>query len=375
MARKRRTGSNRPATDAKSRVSDRLTTRNNNFDALRLTVAILVVCVHSYALSGSAPRGSMIYNQHWSTLVVGVFFIISGFLVTSSWFNRRSLGSFLKARALRIFPGLGAVVVIAAFIMGPLVTTLPLAAYLRAPQTWFYLSNVTLYGVNYLLPGVFAHNPYPAFVNGSLWTLEYEFTCYLVVAALGRTGCLNALTVGSLFLMSIIGTSVRAGFGQSIYGFAPFYAVQFSMYFFAGSILYFLREIIPLDGRLALCATIAPLLVTAYGGVPGISFVFCVSYLVMYLAFAPWLRTASLFHRIGDFSYGLYVVAFPVQQVLAWAYHGHIGLWRMLAFSLSISLALAVLSWYGIEKKVLAFKSSMARRKTRTGVASPESSA
>lgn len=154
--------------------------RRNNFDALRLVASLAVVAGHAWPLTGvsAAPRlgGHLVHHD-----AVYVFFAISGFLITTSWFRSPHPLRYLRNRALRIFPALVLVVIATVFVIGPLVTSSP--DYLGEPATWSYLGNIALVA-QYELPGVFQANPVTA-VNGSLWTLGAEFACYLGVLAVG----------------------------------------------------------------------------------------------------------------------------------------------------------------------------------------------
>jgi peptidoglycan/LPS O-acetylase OafA/YrhL len=113
-------------------------------------------------------------------LGVDIFFVVSGFLVTGSLLARGSLGAFLRARSLRIFPALTANAFGSALVIGPLVTRLPLARYFASGQTWAYafLNSTTWpWGVTWMLPGVFTGHPAGPAVNGALWSLPWGFRC------------------------------------------------------------------------------------------------------------------------------------------------------------------------------------------------------
>ena len=154
----------------------------NSFDLLRVLAAVAVIFHHVAPLSGRPIV--RLFSTDFGELGVGVFFVISGYLVTASWRRTPALWPFLKKRLLRIEPALAVSLAVTALVFGAYATSLPLADYFRTPQVWLYVArNALLYPVTYDLPGVFAHNPLPLQVNGSLWTLRLEFTCYLAVAA------------------------------------------------------------------------------------------------------------------------------------------------------------------------------------------------
>jgi peptidoglycan/LPS O-acetylase OafA/YrhL len=81
--------------------------------------------------------------------------------------------------------------------------------------------------------------------------------------------------------------------------------------------------------------------------------------LVLALAYLPggFIRH---FNRFGDYSYGLYIYAFPVQQSIAALIPG-VGVAAMIALSFVVSLLLSIMSWHLIEKRALALKGSYAK--------------
>jgi peptidoglycan/LPS O-acetylase OafA/YrhL len=161
--------------------------RDNNFNLIRIVAALAVLVTHSFAVAigtGDAEpfRGSL--GMTMGSIAVDVFFITSGFLVTSSLLNRQSTIEFIWARAVRIFPALLVMLFLTVFVFGVLFTSLPISTYLSLPKTYIYLVKCgTLFmGVDYTLPGVFASNPYKSVVNGSLWTMPYEVCMYAILA-------------------------------------------------------------------------------------------------------------------------------------------------------------------------------------------------
>jgi len=155
----------------------------NNLDAVRLAAAWLVLYGHAFIFLG-LPEPLFLSWLPLGPLGVLIFFTISGYLVSQSWARDPSLPRFLARRALRIFPALAVCTLLSVLVLGPLLTTLPLADYFASPHTVGYLRNIALY-IGYYLPGVFEHNRVANAVNGSLWSLPVEFAMYLVIAAVG----------------------------------------------------------------------------------------------------------------------------------------------------------------------------------------------
>jgi peptidoglycan/LPS O-acetylase OafA/YrhL len=154
-----------------------MTGRQNNFDAVRLLAAISVIFSHSFLIAEGTQ------NREWLILLTGnqsilglagvfVFFAISGFLVTQSFEETANPLRYLTKRALRIFPGLFIATLVSAFVLGPLVTDLPLGAYLsRAEPYQYVVGNTLLDQTVHELPGVrFVDSPVGLEINGSLWT-------------------------------------------------------------------------------------------------------------------------------------------------------------------------------------------------------------
>lgn len=178
----------------------------NNLDAMRLVAAVLVVVGHCYALAiGSTqafPYGDITGDPIFrltrgqifgGTLGVDFFFLISGFLVTRSWLRCRDSADYLWRRALRLCPAFFAVSLLGGLLIGPLAAA-SREAYASAFELFPFLKSVALLQQPHM-PAVFLENPYPGEHNGSLWTLRYEATCYLLVAVLGLMGAYRARVV------------------------------------------------------------------------------------------------------------------------------------------------------------------------------------
>jgi peptidoglycan/LPS O-acetylase OafA/YrhL len=338
--------------------------RQNNFDALRLIAAISVIFSHSFLISEGTQ------NREWLILLTGnqcilgltgvfIFFAISGFLVTQSFEQTANPLHYLAKRALRIFPGLLMATVVSAFVLGPLVTTLPLGAYLSRPEPYEYvLGNTLLDQSVHELPGVsFIDNPVGLEINGSLWTLRLEFMMYLMVLGLGL---LRLLTVRATLLLLAFGIAclhfemldelekwgwifqLLSGWGWLVGFFA------------AGMALYKLRHTRILDGRIALLALAGLVL-----SVPLRQFITLFPvfgcYLALWLALSPRLPVIPA-ARFGDLSYGLYIYGWPVEQVVIWFCAGRAAWWQVFLIALPATAALAFLSWHLVERPMLRLK-------------------
>lgn len=321
--------------------------RNNNFDALRFLGALLVFVSHAtfaptgtlaadplYALSG----GQMTLG--W--IGVGMFFVISGYLITQSWERRRGALAFFRARALRIYPAL-VVVVLGIFLIGGAISNNP--NYFTNPSALSYLGNIVVPFSQNHLPGVFENQPSGG-VSDNFWTLRYEIGAYVLLAAMGTLGVWRRDTVLVLFLL----TSFVFALGGSATNNGWF---DLPRYFLAGAVVYLYRDKLRWTPTFALLSLAGLALFTLTGGMK-LAFSVFGTYLTLYLAFAPWLRIQR-FGKYGDFSYGLYLSGLFVQQLVQRA-DPALGMLANFVVSFPIALAVAVVLWYTVEKPALGLK-------------------
>ncbi len=336
--------------------SDRIPGQNN-LDFLRLVGAVLVLVGHHYVLNDLPAIGAFRSGIH--TLGVKIFFAISGYLISKSWYSDPSLYRFAARRIVRIFPALVCVVLVSVFVLGPLATHRELGEYFYDNQTIRYFENIVL-RIRYRLPGVFENNHRPG-VNGSLWTLPVEAIMYCLVAVVGIFGrrlkkieWMIWVTIGLLLvLMKVDARSENTLDGLIFYGIGIKSAVNVSVYFVFGSVLFILRRYIPLNpvvGFVFLLILMIPF--------PGIFYYiegFMFSYFVLSIGLlsTPIIRDAS---RFGDFSYGIYLYAFPVQQYFIYTKLFADKFYVQLLFSALVTFIFAYMSWHFLEKRALAFK-------------------
>ena len=339
-------------------------TRRNNFDALRLVAAASVVFSHSFLIAeGTQDHEPLIWltgNQSILGLVgVFVFFAISGFLVTQSFEETGDPWRFLMKRALRIFPGLFVATLLSAFVLAPVVTTLPLGLYLsRAEPYGYVLGNTLLDQTVHELPGVrFVDNQVGLEINGSLWTLRYEFVMYLMVLALG---VLRLLTVRVALLLLAFGVAdLRFNLLDETEKWGWFFQLLSNWAwlvgcFAAGMVLYKLRHTRIFDGRIALLALAGLVLsVPLRQFLPLFPLFGC--YLALWLAVTPRLPVIPA-ARFGDLSYGIYIYGWPAEQGVVWLLGGRAMWWQVFLLALPAATALALMSWHLVERPALRLK-------------------
>lgn len=365
---------NDAASKRRQTLEDYVGGRDNNFNLIRFLAAFAVLLSHSYALStGDSSREPL---RGWlgmsaGDVAVDVFFMTSGFLVTGSLIARQSVLSFATARALRIYPGLLLSIVVTIIAVGLWFSSQSLASFFLDRETWRYLAkNGTLVtGIAYNLPGVFEFTPFRLAVNGSLWSLPYELGMYALLAMAWLAVAIVRLPLskyfaGAVALILVLALGAEVGL-LHVSRIEPLTWHLVAM-FFAGSCLYLFRIRVPVDRRLfalLLLALIGASISTNKRAF-AITYLFTMPYVVLYLSYVPG-GLLRRFNRLGDYSYGTYIYAFPVQQMLAASVPG-IGPLQMLGASFAITTILAVLSWHWIEKNALALK-------TRAGAATAPS--
>ena len=343
----------------------------SGFDYLRIGLAVAVVGVHSLRITTgpdaleavSVPMAALI------NLILPLFFGLSGFLVAGSLERVRDLRVFLAFRALRIFPALTVEVALSAAVLGLLLTTLPTSEDLTDPLTARYLANAAGI-VSFRLPGVFGANPTQE-VNGSLWTVPYELECYILLSVLAlltvarRPRLLAGLVLvwGLLLCASTVLNVSDTGMAVTVAG-AETARVSVSYLlvpsFLAGVALYVIRDRVPFSNALTAAAGLLAWACLLSPWTYGLA-----TFPAAYLAAGLGLQTPpkSRLLRSGDYSYGVYLYAYPVQQAvwqLAPAGQSYVG---NLVISLVCVSLFAVFSWHVIEKPALRLKTVFFGRK------------
>jgi peptidoglycan/LPS O-acetylase OafA/YrhL len=343
--------------------------RASGFDYTRLVLAVTVVLLHTVSISYGANADAVFWYGPLKPiyrLVVPMFFALSGYLVASSLERSKTIGVFLGLRVLRIYPGLAAEVLVSALILGPLLTTVPLHDYFKAPEFRHYLWTVT--GDNHynLLPGLFTKNPMTSAVNGQLWTLIYELLCYIVTAILALLGIfrLRAISIFSVVILTFGFIAVRfwkygGHFPHSAGVFPGFFLV---VVFLSGLTIYLYRDIVPWSGKIAgACGLVSVVLV---GLIPYGEYAspLPIAYFTVYLGLINFRRIGIV--KGTGLSYGIYLYGWAIQQtvtyLLPWSRQWYLnGL-----ISLPLVLLVAAVSSHFIERPPLSLKSHLYRLET-----------
>jgi peptidoglycan/LPS O-acetylase OafA/YrhL len=336
---------------------------NNNFDLIRLIAATGVLYSHSFDLFNSNghndPARSYLFYDSSGSLSVYVFFFLSGMFITKSFLQNNDTLEFCKHRFYRIWPALITCLIITVFIVGPIFTTANVQQYFADSQTWKYLfRNGTLYkDIIKPLPGVFESNHFPHVVNGSIWTLPIEIRCYLLVLVLGIFKFLNRkIILIVIFCLTLV-------FQESNwFNDICLYNIKSVQFFIAGIIAFSFRDDIKLNVRIMLVL----LFVCVFARMFSFSF-------FLYSFYAVLLYSAVLFASLrsviklklpGDYSYGIYIYGFLVQQCTAFALP-NISSYQSMLITFPVTLFLGMCSWHFVEKVCLKYSRNIGIKKPR----------
>lgn len=331
--------------------------RTNNFNLCRLVLAILVIVSHGPELiDGNRHRELLTQLFHtisFGEFAVDGFFLISGYLITQSWHETPQAFSFLKKRVLRIFPAFIAWSLISAVIVGPL----------AADPRYFFQFDIPAFAKGMLalqvpqVPPVFVGSHYPL-INGSMWTISYEFYCYLAILAFGIFGLLRHRASWLSTTLILLALNVLHNFGvqTTCFGFCdlvnPIY--RLSMFFFAGGCFFLYRDSLRYEKKFLI--VLIPLLLAALFSIrtAEIALATLGGYLLFYFALAR-IPVLSYFNKLPDVSYGLYLSAWPVTKLLI-LFYPEISAPTLVPLTTLICIIFGAASWYVVEKPFLKLK-------------------
>lgn len=340
----------------------------NNFTVLRLVGAAMVLWGHSFGIVGSPPLADpftrLVGGTTWSGEVgVGLFFTVSGFLVLRSLDQSSSLVRFARARVLRIVPGLAVANALTILVCSAVFFRGNAWAYLASPSVRdFFVYNTFLFeDVRPFLSGVFSNHPH-AFANGSLWTLPAEIRLYAGLLLLGSLGALGRKRwsyepssyrrVATSVVLVLLALALTKFDAFPLVGHNNRYGPPTQL-FLMGMLFYLQRDRIVLDRQVFAAVLVLLLVMTRAPAYYHYATLVAYPYVAFYVAYGlPYLGRIN---EVGDFSYGLYVYAWPVQQ-LVFAAHHPMSPYVNIALSFAVTMVLAALSWRFVEKPAIDLK-------------------
>jgi peptidoglycan/LPS O-acetylase OafA/YrhL len=333
----------------------RAVSRLNNFSSLRLLFASAVIFSHSPSiLTGMVALEPHLGRATLGELAVDGFFLISGYLITTSFDHDSNLGGFFRKRALRIYPAFIINMLLCLFVLAPLVTK-------KYQPSLLWLPHLLFLGGPRVDGGLFEGMPMPG-LNGPVWTLAYEFRCYILVAILGCVLGLrrvrSAILGAAIVLLALSGLHFLPGSSGAVYvvlGSPSDGARLFGM-FAAGMSFYLWRDRVVYDHRIAAVATLCFLAASLRAPVVAeMVIALCGGYLVFWAALKVPALLLSRFGDRTDLSFGIYLYAWPIQMSIAYALDKSINPWLLSCIALAGAAIAAHFSWSVVEKPAMSF--------------------
>lgn len=355
---------------ARETIGSRLDGRQGvapGFDFLRIFLALSIVAWHVDAIvTGDVSYNSRPFLWVYGYFTLASFFSLSGFLIAGSAL-RLTLKNFLINRGLRIVPALAVEICLSALILGPIFTSLSAGAYFSSAATWHYFTNIFGW-INYVLPGVFKDHP-TDIVNNTLWTVPHEIGCYVIMSMLMVTGLVRrpVLVAAGAIAIIMLGTLLAlAGplpgvIGKVLNVLFVGKASRLYICFVFGIFLYLARHRVPYSWPLfvaavALCVGVGALPQPDGTDYPLANWLLALpmSYMTAFIGVTNIWTPAVL--RRGDYSYGIYLYGWPIQQTLVALLPEQKSLLLHFVAVVPLTLAFAAFSWHFIEKPILGLR-------------------
>ncbi len=315
------------------RNNNNLGQKSNNFNIIRIFLAILVIYSHSFELL--LKPAPIILGRSMGNFAVNCFFVISGYFITKSWIRTDSASDFIKKRTLRLLP-----------------------AYVLA----FVLAEILAYiGNNYLIC------PTPYIKNGSVWTLFYEIAAYFLVLILGMFGLIKSDILGAMWISGLFVVILMYGNASAEYNvLAPLF-----LNFLGGAYISQNEENIKMKKIGIVCTLILVAIQvfpqSVYFVVQRLPLIYGPMYdcqtfnFILYLFSLPFAIVyigkyfPVMIEIVGDISYGLYIYAWPVQSIIIYAnFLTQGGVHPIVLFieALPVIIVISVISYIFVERKM-----------------------
>jgi len=345
--------------------------KNNIFDYIRIILAIFVIVAHCYPLffgigvSDPITKKILVTESLGGIAVIG-FFTLSGFMITQSMMNSKNNKQFFGKRLIRIFPALIVMLLLTVFVLGPIVYNGNIANYFKSSSVWKYLvQNINLFGnTAYNIEGVFEGNPYPSAINGSLWSLKHEFIAYIFLmllsscaiiknrkAMLGITGVAILTYILNINFASIFNFLNNIGVIMEISQF-----IKLIMYFLIGATIYLYKDKIKMSFKYFVFACIILLLGISLNATKYV-LILTMPYILMYIGTFKFKK--DILAKMGDFSYALYIYAFPIQQLIVFYLKDKISIWTYILLSIVITSVISIITTYVVDNNVKKLKNKL----------------
>lgn len=346
--------------------------RTNNADCLRFILALMVIFSHAYPLATGDNSHEPFYRFTHNTetfggVAVEGFFVLSGFLIAGSWLRSPKLSTFLAKRCLRIWPGL-IVAVLFCYFVAPIVSDEGMKFWFshRALVSTF---QSAVFAESFSGDSLLSHCPFPKCISGSIWTIKYEFLCYLGVALLGLTGLIRRKWFILLMAMAFnVAYAIATYRGSNLHWPKPGTEMNivlglllgrpavwpmFGCWYLLGVVAFVFRDQIRFKWYFAVAAMAGLVLARGHATAFVIISPICLAYLFMFFIFGINVGLHN-FGKYGDFSYGIYLYGWTVEQILVRFFH--LQPIPLFFFASLCAITAGALSWFAVERPFLRLK-------------------
>lgn len=344
---------------------------DNGFGFLRLFFASLVILGHTPELRDGNRDHEILTNLFhtisWGDLAVDGFFLISGYLITASYLNKKSLLDYALRRIMRIYPGFLVAYALAVLIAAPLgqVIWITRKTEIASAMLGAFLLRQPDVGA------VFAGQPFPV-LNGAVWTIIYEFQCYVMIALLGLAGILRRrglvlMLTAAAIVQTIVSFHPAAPFvpqpyhavdmltvagAKSAVRAAILPSIRMVAVYLIGSCYYLYRDGLRFSPFLGMLAALGLLICMNAPQGANVGFAIFGGYLILYFAFRSAGSFIARINNRNDVSYGLYLYAWPVEKILYW-YWPHMPMLLAGMATLALAYGLGWMSWLTVERPAM----------------------
>lgn len=363
--------------------------KNNSFGLLSMIMAIMIIYYHCYYLFyGPSPDNldffsNLFVSEDTGGIVVAMFFIISGFMIATSIKNSKNIKSFLLKRVKRIFPPLILVVAVCTFVVAPVLSELPKEKFIVQPNLYinYFLDNILIIkNSNYGIPTVLLDNPYPYTINGSLWTIKHQFFMYLYIIPLFlvffKREDKNRKNDFMFFflILFVVNCLSYAGYLDFLFDFnmrtlGKYIGILYESkklirllyYFTSGVFINLFSDKIKCDRKSVLLMIIILLLTMRTN-------LFHYSMMILLPYFTILIGSSKSKIKIKDISYYIYLVGFPIQQIIMHYLKGNINFITYIIISIILSYIIGYCLYYIIEILPIHIKNIYNYKKNKLNV-------
>ena len=338
---------------------------DNDFHFIRLIASVMVIFSHSFYLFKSGEKDMIDYytngNFTFGSLGVYIFLIVSGYLISHSLLHSKSTFDFFKKRFLRIFPALWIMILVSVFVIGPVFSPENIWQYFKQSSNYEFLKNFLLFlPTNLKIPSLFGANPNGAF-NGSLWTIPYEVFFYFLLFIIYRFRLFTFKTL--LLIQWVVFVILHVYLGQKIFIYSystPWllnlnieHCFRLFIYFEAGILLFLFKSIFS-SKFFWLSYLVGVILLFSFTGISNLFVEFSLPPLIIYFAISN--SKFAFISAYGDFSYGMYLYSYIIQQILVSYNFDFMNSYVLFFLSTVLSFLVAYASWHFVEAPALKLK-------------------